>query len=61
MPLFKIQLYNPCIPPKALVFFVVPLPKGAPKLDLHQNVSNIIANIPAMLMVPGRSFWKSTF
>ena len=43
------------------------LPKGGPKPNLHprpsdhQNVPNMIANTPGKSMVPGRSFWKSTF
>ena len=44
------------------------LSKEGPKPDLdlippnlHQNVSNIIANTPGKLLAPEGSFWKSKF
>jgi hypothetical protein len=63
----KNQLGNPCILPKALNF-TTSHAKGGLKPDLHpwppdlnQKVPNIIADTLGKLMVPGRSFWKSTF
>ena len=63
----KRHVRDPSIVVKAFAFCSFPAKGGSrtgpsPQTpDLHQNAPNIIANTPGKLMVPGRSFWKSTF